>query len=216
MQRGCPANRAAKDFYMKKLDQVLINLAAILIGGAGIFTAFTKFNLPEVNMSFFGENSFAIKRDIIEDATVWVFSLLALFGLLFQVLREIHAATIPERLYKAYQYYLFFIAGVLIICVILVPILTGIGQIIAKYQWFPKIIQSQREAFHQASFIIGHDGGRKDQLELKEKLDNQQKYVDINYQEADEYILQIEKLLEIENSPAEREKKIENLINSSV
>ena len=100
---------------MKKIDQTLINLATILISGVSIFTALTKFNLPETNMSFLGENPFAVKRDIIENVTVWLFSLLALLGLLLQVFKEIHVKTIAERLYKVREYYLVFILGIFIV-----------------------------------------------------------------------------------------------------
>jgi hypothetical protein len=198
-------------YFSKRIDQVLINLTTILISGIGVFTAITKFNLPETNMSFWGENPFIIKRDIIENEIVWIFSLLALFGLLLQVLREIHAETISERLYRPHHYYLFFLVlGILMMC-ILVPIFTAIGQASAKQKWLPKTIENQKEVFQEADFIIKHNGWREDQVQLKEKLDNPQKYIDINYQTAGKNILQIEQLLEIKNPPVSRLEKINNL-----
>lgn len=205
-----PKNTAFGICFIKRIDKVVINMATILISGVGIFTAVTKFNLPEINMSFLGENPFAIKRDITETTIAWIFSLLALFGLLLQVLREIYAETIPERLYKIRHYYLFFILTFLIMCAV-VPVLTGMGQAIAKQKWLPKIIQSQGEVFQQANFIIDHDGWREDQLELKAKLDDPQKYININFQQADKSISQIEKLLELRNLQKDRKEKIENL-----
>jgi len=62
-----------------KLDKTIINLATILISGTGLFVVLTKFNVPELNMSFVGGNPYAVKRDIIEGVMSFVFTYLTLF-----------------------------------------------------------------------------------------------------------------------------------------
>ena len=37
------------------MDRTIINLVSILVGGAGLFTVLTGFNVPELNMNFFLE-----------------------------------------------------------------------------------------------------------------------------------------------------------------
>ena len=46
------------------MDRTILNIVSILIGGAGLVTALTGFNVPQLNMSFWGENPFAVKRDV--------------------------------------------------------------------------------------------------------------------------------------------------------
>jgi hypothetical protein len=36
------------------LDETFINLATILVSGAGLFAVLMKFSVPELRMSFFG------------------------------------------------------------------------------------------------------------------------------------------------------------------
>ncbi|MDD5259478.1 MAG: hypothetical protein PHD29_05880 [bacterium] len=197
---------------LKMIDSITVNLFTIIISGVGIFTAITKFNIPELNTAFWGKNPFAIKQSIIENTMTLTFSSLAIFGLFLQVLKEIHVNSIPNRLYKTHHYYFILAIGILLMCAV-VPILTGLGNTIAKNKWLPIIIKEQKEVFLQTSFIIEHDGWRKDQLKAKDKINNPQYYIDLNYQTADENIGQMEKLLEINNSLIKRNDKIKNLRN---
>jgi hypothetical protein len=58
----------------KAMDRTILNLLSLIIGGSGIFVVLTKFNVPELNMSFLGENPFAIKRDAIDNVMTWIFT----------------------------------------------------------------------------------------------------------------------------------------------
>jgi hypothetical protein len=82
------------------MDRTLLNLTTILISGAGLFAVLTKFSVPELRMAFFGENPFAIKREQIEFVMTWIFTSLAISGLLVQVFKEILGNEIPERLHN--------------------------------------------------------------------------------------------------------------------
>jgi hypothetical protein len=66
-------------------------------------------SVPELRMSFFGENPFAIKRDTIDSVMTWSFTLLAISGLVVQGFKEILEANSPIRLHKAKVYLLFFL-----------------------------------------------------------------------------------------------------------
>lgn len=82
------------------MDKTIINLLTILVSGSGLFVVLTKFNVPELNMLFLGENPYALKRDIIDNVMTWTFTSLALFGLLFQVAGEIFGRDVPERIHR--------------------------------------------------------------------------------------------------------------------
>ena len=66
-----------------------MNLLSFIIGGGGLFVVLTKFNVPELNMMFFGENPFAIKRDTIDTVMTWIFTVMTLIGILLQIYSEI-------------------------------------------------------------------------------------------------------------------------------
>ena len=71
------------------MDRTLINLASIFVGGAGLFTVLTGFNVLELNMSFFDANPYAIKRDVIENTMKWLFTFVAFIGLMLQWWRKL-------------------------------------------------------------------------------------------------------------------------------
>lgn len=193
-----------------KLDQTTINLLTILIGGAGLFSVMTKFYSPEVNYSFWGENQFLVKRDIIEGILSWVFTSVGFLGLLLQVYKEIFADKIIERKYKARFYSKFFVLGFMAM-VGIVYILSVTGKAVARQIWQPRIVNSQKEGFELSSFITKHNGWRKDQLGVKDKLDDPKKYIEANIKTAEGNILQIEKLLDIRARTNSLPERIEEL-----
>lgn len=79
------------------MDKIILSVLAIVLSGAGLFVALTKFNVPELNMAFFGENPFAIKRDEIETVMTWPFALLAMLGLLLQAVVAMFDLQLQDR-----------------------------------------------------------------------------------------------------------------------
>lgn len=156
----------------------------------------TKFNVPELNMSFFGTNPFAIKRDEIESVMTWLFTALALVALLIQVGVVIFNDQIEERLHTTY-FYIFVFIGSLVSAGVLVLLLTVIGNKLARDRWLPKIVESQMEIYETAKFIIEHDGWRKDQLLSKDTIADAERYRSANRQTAEKHFEQLEKLLDI-------------------
>ena len=185
------------------MDRTIINLVSILVGGAGLFTVLTGFNVPELNMSFFGKNPYAIKRDAIDNTMKWMFTLVAGLGLALQVFAEIWGDNLPDRLHNSGYYMAFSVVG-LVVVGSLVWLLTGVGNRIARWQWQPAIVESQRELFERAKFIVQHDGWTFEQWEkratLALALTDGSDYKVKNEQMANQHLNQIEKLLEVESN----------------
>lgn len=180
------------------MDRTLINLASLLIGGAGLLTALTGFNVPELNRTYFGQNPFAVKRDAIESVMKWLFTAVAIIGLALQLGAEIWGGQLLERRYDA-SFYLWSTAGGVVAVAILVWVLTIAGKRVARSLWWPKIIASQTEGFTASAFVVEHDGWREDQLPLRDTMSagDAERYRAANLSQAEERVGQVEKLLEI-------------------
>ncbi|MBM4132404.1 MAG: hypothetical protein FJ245_01425 [Nitrospira sp.] len=188
----------------------MLNLLSLLIGGSGIFVVLTKFNVPELNMSFFDENPFAIKRDVIENVMTWIFTSLALVGLFLQVGGEIWSDRLPSRQHASSFYAYFSVASFLAV-VATVYVLTSIGNQIAKRTWLPVVVAKQAELYSQTRFVVDHDGWREDQLSVRNTLPNPEIYRQKNIEAAVRSIAQIEKPLDIPPDGAELKLRVERI-----
>lgn len=192
------------------MDRVLINLASILISGTSVFVLFTKFNVPELRSSFYGQNPFMIKAGPINNVITWMFTSLAIIGLLLQAAKEIFGDNIPDRLHSVRYYLCFFVIG-LFAMVWLVWGLSAVSRLIARPLWLPKVLKSQREVFSKAVFIADHDGWREDQLDKKESFQNPDHYRNANYESVEKSLRQIEKLLDISQRTGNFSERIDQL-----
>ncbi len=194
------------------IDKTILNLLAILIAGAGLFAILIKFDVPELNFTFFDENPYGIKRDIIEKILTWIFIVVALFGLLIQTYSVIVGDKLSERLYSTSFYTIFFLIG-LVAMFVAVVFLGAIGKCIAKKIWWPQIIQKQSEGFQLAEDIIRNKGFYKNELDKIEKYSEEQKQqLPLQrYKQCDKILTQIENLLEIKNVPRTREERYINI-----
>ena len=181
------------------MDRTLINLLSVLVGGAGLFTVLTGFSVPELHMSYFGQNPFAVKRDVIENVMNWTFSLVALAGLGLQVWAEIWGSNLTERSHDA-KYYAIFSAVGLVVVGLLVWALTGAANMVAKRQWQPTVIALQREVFERAKFASEHDGWTPEHWESRERMSSEEadRLRADNLRSTDEQITQLTKLLEVD------------------
>jgi len=89
---------------MKLMDRTILNILSVLLGGAGLLVVLTKFNVPELNMTFWDQNPFAIKRDVVDSVMTWIFTGLTIFGLVIQLISEILGDRLPTRQYSAMGY----------------------------------------------------------------------------------------------------------------
>jgi hypothetical protein len=192
------------------MDRTILNLLSLIIGGSGIFVVLTKFNVPELNKSFWDENPFAIKRDAIDNVMTWIFTCLALVGLLLQIIGEIFSDRFPERQYTI-RFYAWFSFASLLALVAVVFFLTAIGNRIAKRTWMPLIVAKMTDAYNQTRFIIEHDGWRADQMNVKDTLADPTPYRRANFETAESRIAQIEKLLDLPSDGDDLKLRLERL-----
>ena len=142
------------------MDKATLHILSLVIGGTGLFVVVTKFNVPELRMSFLGENPFAIKREVIDNVMSWIVASLTLVGLLIQACTEIWGHELPERLHATLFYVSLFITAV-IATIIFVVLLTAVGRSIARRHWQPSIIEKLREGYNQARIIVAQEGWRQ-------------------------------------------------------
>lgn len=178
------------------MDKTSLNLISIVLGGVGLFVVLTKFSVPELQATFLGSNPFAVKRDVIESVMTGLFTGLTLLGLLIQVGVAIWSNHIEERIHTTWFYIVLFVA-VLAVGVALVPLLTAVGNRVARRSWLPQVVENQKEVYKAASFVIEHDGWREDQLPVKATLADPERYRTANLETVARQVEQIEKLLEV-------------------
>jgi len=178
------------------MDRTLINLTSLLLGGAGIFAVLTEYSVRELRKSYWGANPFAIKAEVIKGLTTSLFVALAVVATLLQSMAEIVGDRLPERTHGLPAYVMFFLGGVAL-DVGIVRGLAWLGRKLARRRWWPEVLRSQRAVFVAAREIVFNDGWRDDQLEIKDKLDDQQKYREANWDAAERSIGRIEQLLEL-------------------
>ena len=192
------------------MDRTIINILTLSISGACFFVVLTKFNVPQINQTFFGTNPFLIKRDKIKTVMTWIFTLLGITGLLLQVYAEIFGASIQERIHSQ-RFYTFFTIFSLIGIAFIIFIFTKIGGLIARRILKPNLVKNQREVYEKAKFIVENDGWTEKQLPHKETYKGQEKHITENFSIAKRYIDQIENLLDIKCSNMDLKQRVERL-----
>jgi len=129
------------------MDQVILDILSIVIGGAGLFVVITKYNIQETRMNFYGEtNVFREKASVIDDVMTWIFTLLSILGLFALIIKDIYGEIIPERLHAFSYYWLVFLLS-LSFAFVLVNVLDWFGKKIARRRWLPLVKNGFREAF---------------------------------------------------------------------
>jgi hypothetical protein len=180
------------------MDRTLINLASILLGGAGLFAVLTGFNVPEASASFYGSNPFLIKREAIKETSDRMFLLVALLPFLLQIGAEIAGDNLHARLHDVRVYIVLAAAGLLLVLAG-VWILARVSRRLARRKWLPRVLEGQGDLVEQAAFIVSNDGFRREEYphisEYSEALKEERRIV--NYQKAEEYISQVERLFEV-------------------
>ena len=201
------------------MDRTLLNLLSLLIGGAGIFSALTKYSVPEVNQSFFGTNPFLIKSDAIEKVTTWAFTLLALLALALQVWAEVWGGTLPERSYSVPQY----VGASLTAVAVLIGVLMVIAKVsarIARKTWEPELVRLQRELFQNALEMVENDGWSLQHIRANEHQHPEADTIRIrNLENVEHNIRQLERLFDVSNTAGaqiERLRRIEQIFRKHV
>ncbi len=180
------------------MDRTLINLASLLLGGAGLFTVLTGFNVPEASDSFYGSNPFLIKREAIKDTSDWTFSSVALTALVLQIAAEIAGNRLPERSHGVALYIGVAMLG-LPLMYGMVWLLSRLPRRLALRKWVPRVLEAQLGIFESAAFIILHDGIAEHEYphlsEMTEPRNSEARA--LNYKTAEERLNQVERLFEV-------------------
>ena len=147
------------------IDKTILSLLSLLIAGAGILSILVKFSVPQLNMSFFGDNPFAVKRDIIEKVMTWIFVILACVGILIQAYVIIFEDELAAHIYLASTYIKIFIVGFLCI-IFIVKALGVIGRFISKRIWLPELVRRLSEKYKQIERLLADGQDEECQKEL--------------------------------------------------
>jgi hypothetical protein len=180
------------------IDRTSLNLVSLIVGSAGLLTALTGFNVPQLRESFYGDNPYLLKRDIIASVMDWIFGGLAVAALIVQLLAEIAGPSIEERLYTTASY-----ARVTALAAaatgILVWALTKMGRRLAARRWRPLIVDRYREMLERAAFVLTHDGLFPEHFQERERFsDGQNAFTrEKDLSRVDEHLNLIDDLLEL-------------------
>jgi hypothetical protein len=180
------------------VDRTLINIASIVLGGAGLFTVMTGFNVPETSSSFFGDNPFLIKREAIQSTMDWIFAGVALLALVLQLWAEIIGQGLPDRAHTS-SFYAVFGAASLAGVILLVWLLSKFGRAIAKKSWLPRVIAAQRDLFSDADAIVRNDGLTDQEMAVAAEYSGARRAErsEANFRQALQHVGQLERLFEV-------------------
>jgi hypothetical protein len=151
------------------MDRTQLNIISILLGAAGLFGALSGFNVPEVNMTYWDANLYAIKRDTIESTMKWSFTMVALGGFLVRLLTEISDPPNRSKDWR-YLHYSIFFAVWLLASVMGVYVLKEVNNQIARSHWEPIVIKEQRKPFEHAKAVAEQDGKGNDLKVAEDEL----------------------------------------------
>ena len=180
------------------MDRTLINLASLLLGGAGLFTVLTGFNVPEASHSFYGTSPFLIKREAIKDTSDWIFSSVALAALVLQIAAEIMGNRLPERSHGVSLY-----IGVATLGLPpmygMVWLLSRLARRLALKKWVPRVLEPQVGIFESAAFIVSHEGIAENEYPHLSEMTEPRKAEAraLNYKTAEGRLNQLERLFEV-------------------
>ena len=192
------------------MDRTALNIISLLLGGAGLFMVLTKFNVPELNMGFWGENPYAIKRDTIDNVMTWIFTSMALVGLIIQIIAEIAGDRIPAH-HNSLRFNITLTTIAIISVGILASVLTAIGFRVARRSWLPQIIVSQREVYRTAKLTVEHDGHWQDPQGIQALARDPEAIRKTKLEHAQASITQIERLLDLTTNESSLKMRIDRL-----
>jgi hypothetical protein len=178
---------------MPRIDRSVLSLIALTIAAGGAFTVFTKYNVPQLGQSYFGSNPFAVKRDVIENTMTWVFSSMALIGVILQAAAT--ALPLADRLHPARTYWLVCVVSSAAV-IVLLWLATWAATAFARSIWEPLILSSQRQAFERAAYAVSHNLLLPEHVQVRP---DSQQYEDVRRagrETTEGYLTQIEDLLE--------------------
>lgn len=189
-------------------DKSCLDLLTILIAGAGIFAALFEYSVPQLTKTFWNENPYLVKQNIIKTTLDSCFILIAVGGLLVQSYSIICASRVHEGARSELFYLLFFAIGIVAMFLV-INLVADFGHWIARKRWEPIIAEKQSDIYKNAKFIIENGGWNENQIKDRDsgKIDNPEDYINRNFNTADKYLTQMEDLFELPQSK-EKDRKV--------
>ena len=173
------------------MDKQTVEIVSIILGVAGLIGAITKYNSPNSRKAYYGENLYAVKADIIDNSIAWGFTILAVIGLIPQLIMSIYGDEIADRIFND-DHYLRISLAFIFSAVILSVVLLRICHRIAKLIWFPELVKKLKPQFHQAWEILQRE-------ELQDKKEARTRKEEQDHDLMQKIFAAIEKHLELEN-----------------
>ena len=192
------------------MDRTLIRIVALLIGSVGIVVTVTKASVPGTDLTFWDSNLFITKQHIIESVHAWVFTVVALLGVLLEIASEISEWPKEERL-RSTRYYFGMASATIVTLVVLFAPLTVSANWLARRCWQPEVVAKMQEVYKAARFIVEHDGWRLDQVDGKATVRNPDSNRNANFESARGTLSQAEMLLDLPPDTADLSQRVVRL-----
>lgn len=181
-------------------DKTCLDLLTILIAGAGIFAALFEYSVPQLTKTFWNENPYLVKQNIIKSTLDSCFISIAVLGLLIQSFSIIYSPRINEKTRSETFYFLFFVIGIAVMFLV-INLVAVVGHRVARKRWLPLITEKQSDVFENTKFIIENGGWNENQIKDRDagKIENPENNIKRNFETADKNLTQMEDLLALPN-----------------
>ncbi len=131
-----------------KLDQILLEIISFSISSIGIFNFMLRYDVPQLDKTYYGENLYKIKARIINKIVNWFYAIPTFMGLLIIPFKEIFSDQIPQRIILNNISYIIFLFTVLLIIFWCFNNITTLGIKYAKRFWEPVVISEIMDAYN--------------------------------------------------------------------
>ena len=98
-----------------KLDQISLEIISFSISSIGIFNFLLRYDVPQLDKTYYGKNLYKIKAKIINNIVNWFYAIPTFTGLLIIPLKEIYSDQIPQKMILNDISYIIFLFTVLLI-----------------------------------------------------------------------------------------------------
>lgn len=123
-----------------KLDPIFLEILSFSISGIGIFNFLVRYDVPQLENTYYGKNLFKLKEKHINNVVNWFYAIPALMGLIIIPIKEIFLDKLPNR-QESNLYYVVLLIGSILISCLLFKILSKLGIRLSRRKWEPIIIE---------------------------------------------------------------------------
>jgi len=132
-----------------KLDQILLEIISFSISSIGIFNFLLRYDVPQLDKTYYGKNLYKIKARILNNIKNWFYAIPTFAGLLIIPFKEIYSDQIPQRLILDNISYIIILLITLLIVFWCFKKISILGIKHAKQFWEPVVISEIMSAYNQ-------------------------------------------------------------------